>query len=75
MVRTTKSSLGIHLSHFLKINANALAVKQYEVDVFQRGGCGRHKVTGNGLEDQLGCSLLREAIPEQRHIHMQVRWV
>lgn len=63
---SSSSSLGIQLGHFLKVYSDALAVKQYKVNVFQgRGRCG-DKMVGDCLEDQLGGCLLWESIPRTR---------
>lgn len=56
----------LQLGHFLHIDADALAVKQHEVDGFDGRRHGGHKVAGDGLEDQLGCRLLREPVPGER---------
>lgn len=57
-----QSSLDIHLGHFLQINSNALTVKHHKVNVLQwRCGCW-NKMVWNGLQYQLGCSLLWETV-------------
>lgn len=57
-----QSSLDIHLGHFLQINPNALTVKHHKVNVLQwRCGCW-NKMVWNGLQYQLGCSLLWETV-------------
>lgn len=60
----------LQFGHFLHIDPDALAVKQHEVDGLDGGRHGGHKVAGDGLKDQLGRRLLREAIPE-KYMHMQ----
>lgn len=50
----------------MHVDPDALAVKQHEVDGLDGGRHGGHKITGDGLEDQLGCRLLRETIPDGR---------
>lgn len=55
--------VGVQLGHFLHIDAYTLAVKEHKVHRFDGGGHRGHKVTGDGLQDELGCSLLREPIP------------
>ena len=56
------SSFGIQLGQLLQVDANGLAVKKHKVYVFQRGGRHGNKVTGDGLQDELGCCLLRETV-------------
>ena len=61
--RKQGSSLGVQLGHFLKVYPNALTVEQDKINVFQRGAGGRHKVVGDGLEDELGCRLFWKSVP------------
>lgn len=56
------SSLAIQLGHLLKVDADALAVKQYKVNVFQGGVGGRHKMVGDGLQGELSRHLLWESV-------------
>lgn len=53
----------LQLGHFLHVDADALAVKQHEVDGFDGRRHGGHEVAGDGLEDQLGRRLLWETVP------------
>ncbi len=56
----------LQLGHFLHVDADALTVKQHKVDGLDGGRHGGHKVAGDGLQDQLGCRLLRETVPDRR---------
>ena len=60
------SSFGVQLGHFLKVNPDALAVEQNKVNVFQGGRTGRHKMVGDGFQNELGCRLLGESVPVGR---------
>lgn len=60
----------LQLGHFLHVDPDALAVKQHKVDGLDGGRHCGHKVAGDGLQDQLGCRLLRETIPDrEEHTH------
>lgn len=55
--------VGVQLGHFLHIDAYALTVKKHKVHGFDGGRHSRHKVIGDGLQDELSRCLLREPIP------------
>lgn len=59
----TPGLVGIQLGHLLHVDAYALTVKKHEVHSFDGGGHSGHKVAGDGLQNELGCCLLREPIP------------
>lgn len=60
--------------HFLHVDADALAVEQHEVDGLDGGRHRGHEVAGDGLQDELGRRLLREAVPGHTgpHTHTHV---
>lgn len=62
VLQSSSSSLAVQFGHFLQVNPDALTVKQDKVNVFQGWAGGRHKVVGNGLEDELSRRLLWKTI-------------
>lgn len=57
---------GIEFGHFLDVDADALTVKQDEVDGLDGGRHGGHEVAIDGFQDQLSGRLLRETVPKER---------
>lgn len=51
-------ALGVQLGELAGVDANALHVREHEVDLLQGAGHDVDKVVGDGLEDGLGCLLL-----------------
>lgn len=72
----------VEFRHFLDIDADALTVKQDEVDSFDGGRHGGHKVAIDGFQDQLSSRLLWKAVPtesDKRHTFLshtqKLQWV
>lgn len=63
----------LQLGHLLHVDPDALAVEQHEVDGLDGGRHGGHEVAGDGLEDQLGCRLLGEPVPDAETERAQSR--
>lgn len=68
--------LGIELGHLLHVDANALAVKEQEVDILQRGCARVVKVGRDGFEGHLGCRLFGEAVsvPKEEKEELTLLW-
>lgn len=67
--------VGIQLGHFLHIDAYTLTVKKHKVHGLDGRGHRRYKVTGDGLENELGRCLLREPIPAGENTGVSVQGV
>ena len=65
------SLVGVQLGHFLHIYAYTLAVEKHKIHRFDGGGHCGHEVTGDGLQDQLSCRLLRKTVPVRERTKAQ----
>lgn len=57
---------GVQFGHFLDVDANALTVKQDEIDCLDRGRHGGCEVAVDSFQDQLSSRLLRKIVPTDR---------
>lgn len=57
------SLVGVQLGHFLHVYAYTLTVEKHKIHRFDGGGHCGHEITGDGLQDQLSCRLLRKTVP------------
>lgn len=64
-----RTLFGVEFGHFLDVDANALTVKQDEIDSLDGGRHGGHEVAANGFQDELSGRLLRKIVPTK---HTQV---
>ena len=68
------SLVGVQLGHFLHVYAYTLTVKKHKIHRFDGGGHCGHEVTGDGLQDQLSCCLLRKTVPARERMRAQQLW-
>ena len=65
------SLVGVQLGHFLHVYAYTLTVEKHKIHRFDGGGHCGHEVTGDGLQDQLSCRLLRKTVPARERTTAQ----
>ena len=57
--------------HFLHVYAYTLTVEKHKIHRFDGGGHCGHEITGDGLQDQLSCRLLRKTVPVRERTRAQ----